>query len=308
LLVAKRQANPGGPRDFALNFCCGKVIMKFSPAVLLLALLPAACHESNSSKTNGIGTNLEYQPMTVLKHYPLDEDFVNAIDFISGSQAKIFVADVKKLDGNVETVIYAATEEEARVVGTNQVVKFDTSYSASLDPVALCMYNRTDICDLNWENDAFTLIDNKSRTTYRIKPIVNDKREAMAIALGQDGKSIILTFENESVSINRLDKDEDEYGAGGKLTNGDLFEFNSYSAGKDKTKVVTIKELCEAGQISIWNAEGENLLGTEAYPTSEFIKDCSQPKSINLKISENSKYLVDDLFTALSGRLLKRSR
>lgn len=278
--------------------------MKFSPAVLLLALLPAACHESNSSKTNGIGTNREYQPMTVLKHYTLDSDFVDAIDYISGSQAKIYVADVKKLDGNVETVIYAATEEEARIVGVNQAVKFDTNYSASLDPVALCMYNRTDSCDLNWENDGFTLIDKKSRITYRINPIVNNKREMSTLKRSEDGKSVTLTFENESVSINRLEQDMDEYGAGAELTNGDAFQFNSYSAGKDKTKVVTIKELCEAGQISIWNEAGDNLLGTEAYPASEFTKDCSQPKSIILKISENSKYLLRDYYS-VSGRLLK---
>ncbi|HET9236219.1 MAG TPA: hypothetical protein VFO10_03140 [Oligoflexus sp.] len=278
--------------------------MKFSPAVLLLTLLPVACHESNSSKTNGIGTNREYQPMTVLKHYTLDSDFVDAIEYISNAQAKIYVADVKKLDGNVETAIYAATEDEARVVATNQVVKLDANYTGSLDPVALCMYEKTDACDLNWENDAFTLIDKKRGTTFRITPIVNNKREEVTISTSQDGKSVTMTFENESVSINRLEQDMDEYGAGAKLANGDAFEFNSYSAGKDKTKVVTIKELCEAGQISIWNDSGDNLLGAEAYPASEFTKDCSQPKTITLKIAEASKYVFQDYYF-VGGRLLK---
>jgi hypothetical protein len=278
--------------------------MKFPVGLLLLfALLPAACQKNEASHTSGIGTNLESQPLVIVKRYKANPQFTQAIQYISGMKANIYLADVEKLDGNVETVIYAATADEAMSLQTRDVVSYNFSFSSSRDNFALCMFKETDNCDINWQDEAFVVINKKEGTQKILKPIVNHKRTRLTL-IRDDSHTLTISFDEKVTPMNQADLDEEEYGAGAELYKQDAFlEFNSYSKGKDFSTTVTVKELCEKGQVSIWR-NGENLLGTSDFPNELVTKDCSQDGKIVLKLAEDKQVFMLENFI-VSGYLAK---
>ncbi|HET9241111.1 MAG TPA: hypothetical protein VFO10_27850 [Oligoflexus sp.] len=270
--------------------------MKFPLGLLLLlSLLPAACQNHENSRTKGIGTNLENQPLVIVKRYKANPQFDRSIQFISDMKASIYLADVEKLDGNVETIIYAATADEARYLESKDVIPYHASFSASKDDYAMCMFQETDSCDITWEDDAFLVANKKDGTQRKLKPIVNHKRTRLTLNR-EDDRTLVITFADKQVPINQAAADEEEYGASAVIAKHNAtLEFNSFSKGKDASGMVTVKELCEIGQASIWS-QGENLLGTDAFPDDVVVKDCSQEGRIILKFAADKElFLLDEL-------------